>query len=221
MSSHPPLDWPDYKSTRLRHPTQLRPLTLTETELTSPRLGDRPLGEHDHDLTVHGDGEPLGERIIVYGQVLEDDGRPVPETLVEIWQANACGRYRHAGDQHPAPLDPNFEGVGRCVTDREGRYRFVTIKPGAYPWGNHPNAWRPQHIHFSVFGRAFDAAPRDADVLPRRPAVRVRPDLQLGARPAGARAHDLRLRPLHHQARLGAGLPLRHRAAGREATPFE
>ena len=155
MSTHPPLDWPDYKSTRLRHPTQLRPLTLTETELTSPRLGDRPLGPHDHDLTVHGDGEPIGERIIVYGQVLEDGGRPVPETLVEIWQANACGRYRHAGDQHPAPLDPNFEGVGRCLTDAEGRFRFVTIKPGAYPWKNHHNAWRAAHIHLSVFGPAF------------------------------------------------------------------
>ena len=87
--------------------------------------------------------------------MLEEDGRAVPETLVEIWQANACGRYRHAGDQHPAPLDPNFEGMGRCVTDAEGRFKFITIKPGAYPWGNHENAWRPQHIHFSVFGRAF------------------------------------------------------------------
>jgi protocatechuate 3,4-dioxygenase, beta subunit len=155
MSVHPPLDWADYKSTRLRHPHHIRPLTLTETELTAPRLGDRPLGEHDHDLTVHGQAEPLGERIIVYGRVVEEDGRAVPETLVEIWQANACGRYRHAGDQHPAPLDPNFEGMGRCLTDAEGRFKFITIKPGAYPWGNHPNAWRPQHIHFSVFGRAF------------------------------------------------------------------
>ena len=155
MSSHPPLDWPDYKSTRLRHPHHIRPLNLTETELTAPRLGDRPLGPHDHDLTVHGEGEPIGERIIVHGQVIEEGGRPVPETLVEIWQANSCGRYRHAGDQHPAPLDPNFEGVGRCLTDAEGRFKFITIKPGAYPWGNHENAWRPQHIHFSVFGRAF------------------------------------------------------------------
>ena len=153
--SQPPLDWPDYKSTRLRHPARLRPLTQTETELTAPKLGDRPLDEHDHDLTAHGAGEPIGERIIVHGQVREDGGRPVPETLVEVWQANACGRYRHAGDQHPAPLDPNFEGVGRCLTDAEGRFRFVTIKPGAYPWGNHHNAWRPQHLHFSVFGRAF------------------------------------------------------------------
>ena len=149
MSAHPPLDWPAYKSTRLRHPHLIRPLNLTETELTAPRLGDRPLGPHDHDLTVQG------ERIIVYGQVLEDDRRPVPNTLVEVWQANAAGRYRHAGDQHPAPLDPNFEGVGRCLTDAEGRFEFITIKPGAYPWGNHENAWRPQHIHFSVFGRAF------------------------------------------------------------------
>jgi protocatechuate 3,4-dioxygenase beta subunit len=154
-ASHPPLDFEGYRSTKLRHPSQLRPLTQTETELTAPRLGERPLGAHDHDLTVQGDGEPLGERIIVYGQVREDGGRPVPETLVEIWQANACGRYRHAGDQHPAPLDPNFEGAGRCVTDAEGRFKFITIKPGAYPWGNHHNAWRPQHIHFSVFGRAF------------------------------------------------------------------
>jgi protocatechuate 3,4-dioxygenase beta subunit len=87
--------------------------------------------------------------------VIEDGGRPVPDTLVEVWQANAAGRYRHAGDQHPAPLDPNFSGGGRCLTDAEGRFRFVTIKPGAYPWGNHHNAWRPAHIHFSVFGRAF------------------------------------------------------------------
>jgi protocatechuate 3,4-dioxygenase beta subunit len=133
----------------------MRPLTLTETELTAPRLGDRPLGARDHDLTAHGEGEPLGERIIVHGRVIEEDGRAVPPTLVEVWQANACGRYRHAGDQHPAPLDPNFEGMGRCVTDAEGRFKFITIKPGAYPWGNHHNAWRPQHIHFSVFGRAF------------------------------------------------------------------
>jgi protocatechuate 3,4-dioxygenase, beta subunit len=109
----------------------------------------------DADLTRQHADEPQGQRIIVYGQVLEDDGRPVPDTLVEIWQANAAGRYRHAGDQHLAPLDPNFSGGGRCVTDAEGRYAFTTIKPGPYPWGNHPNAWRPAHIHFSLLGRAF------------------------------------------------------------------
>jgi protocatechuate 3,4-dioxygenase, beta subunit len=154
--THPPLDYPDYRSTRLRHPrAPLVPLPERLTELTGPLLGEGRVGERDHDLTVQHAGEPLGERIVVTGRVQDDDGRPVPGSLVEVWQANACGRYRHAGDQHPAPLDPNFEGVGRCITDREGRFRFITIKPGAYPWGNHPNAWRPQHIHFSVFGRAF------------------------------------------------------------------
>jgi len=106
-------------------------------------------------LTAQHEGEPQGERIIVHGRVRESSGRAVPRTLVEVWQCNAAGRYRHAGDQHPAPLDPNFTGVGRCLTDAEGRFRFVTIKPGAYPWRNHPNAWRPAHIHFSLFGRAF------------------------------------------------------------------
>jgi protocatechuate 3,4-dioxygenase beta subunit len=154
--SHPPLDWPDYKSTRLRAPHHpLRPLAHTLTELTGPLLGEGRVRELDHDLTRQHEGEPQGERIIVHGRVLEDDGRPVPRTLVEVWQANAAGRYPHDGDRHPAPLDPNFSGVGRCLTDAEGRFRFVTVKPGAYPWGNHPNAWRPAHIHFSLFGRAF------------------------------------------------------------------
>ena len=127
----------------------------TPTELTGPLLGEGRVGELDHDLTRQHDGEPLGERIIVHGRVIETDGRPVPDTLVEIWQCNAAGRYLHKGDQHPAPLDPNFTGLGRCLTDGEGNFRFVTIKPGAYPWGNHHNAWRPAHIHFSLFGRAF------------------------------------------------------------------
>jgi protocatechuate 3,4-dioxygenase beta subunit len=154
--SHPPLDFPDYKSTSLRAPK--RPLQIVEgglTELSGPVLGDGLIGELDHDLTRQHDGEPLGERIIVHGRLLEDDGRPVRDSLVEVWQCNAAGRYLHHGDQHPAPLDPNFTGLGRCVTDSEGRYRFITIKPGSYPWGNHHNAWRPAHIHFSLFGRAF------------------------------------------------------------------
>jgi protocatechuate 3,4-dioxygenase beta subunit len=109
----------------------------------------------DHDLTRQHAREPLGERIIVAGRVLDEDGRPLRNTLIEIWQANAAGRYLHEWDRHPAPLDPNFTGAGRCLTDDEGRYRFVTVKPGAYPWKNHPNAWRPAHIHFSLFGRAF------------------------------------------------------------------
>jgi protocatechuate 3,4-dioxygenase, beta subunit len=118
-------------------------------------FGDDAVGPSDHDLTRRHAGEPLGERIIVTGRVLESDGRPVRNTLVEIWQANAAGRYVHEADQHPAPLDPNFTGAGRCLTDEDGRYRFLTIKPGAYPWRNHPNAWRPAHIHFSLFGRGF------------------------------------------------------------------
>ncbi len=160
-----PRDWttqpkmiePEYKSTALRGPT--KPLIVvpqTLSEITGPVYGHDTLHPNDADLTLNGrrNGEPLGERIIVTGRLLDEDGRGVPNSLVEVWQANACGRYIHV-DVHDAPLDPNFIGGGRCVTDAEGRYRFMTIKPGAYPWGNHHNAWRPQHIHFSVFGPTF------------------------------------------------------------------
>lgn len=153
---HPPHLYPDYKSTHLRAPR--RPLTIsprTLSELTGPVYGHESMRALDNDLTRQHSGEPLGERIIVSGYVMDTDGRPVRNSLIELWQANAAGRYTHAGDRHPAPLDPNFSGAGRCVTDDEGRYRFVTIKPGAYPWGNHDNAWRPAHIHFSLFGPAF------------------------------------------------------------------
>jgi protocatechuate 3,4-dioxygenase beta subunit len=152
----PPYDYPDYRSTRLRVPK--RPLVIlahTLSEVTGPVYGHERVGELDHDLTRQHEGEPLGERIIVAGRVVDGDGRPVPNTLVEIWQANAAGRYVHRVDQHPAPLDPNFTGAGRCLTDADGRYRYITIKPGAYPWGNHHNAWRPAHIHLSLFGPAF------------------------------------------------------------------
>jgi protocatechuate 3,4-dioxygenase beta subunit len=152
----PPYLHPDYVGTRTRAPR--RPLVLmphTLSEVTGPVYGHDRVGELDHDLTRQHDGEPLGERIIVHGRVLDGDGRPVRNTLVEVWQANSAGRYLHALDRHPAPIDPNFTGAGRCLTDDEGRYRFVTIKPGAYPWGNHPNAWRAAHIHVSLFGPAF------------------------------------------------------------------
>jgi protocatechuate 3,4-dioxygenase, beta subunit len=157
---HPPLLSPGYGSTVLRAPSRA-PLLLphTLTELTGPALGEGRVTESDADLTLPGDGtgggEAQGQRIVVAGRVLDGDGRAVPHTLVEVWQANAAGRYRHRWDQHDAPLDPHFTGVGRALTDAQGRYRFVTIRPGAYPWGNHANAWRPAHIHFSVFGRAF------------------------------------------------------------------
>jgi protocatechuate 3,4-dioxygenase beta subunit len=125
---------------------------MTLTERTGPVFGDSLIRENDNDLTVQHVGEPLGERIVVHGRVLDEHGRPVRGALVEVWQANAAGRYRHKVDEHDAPLDPNFSGAGRLLTDDNGRYFFKTIKPGAYPWGNHYNAWRPAHIHFSLFG---------------------------------------------------------------------
>jgi protocatechuate 3,4-dioxygenase beta subunit len=151
----PPKLHPDYKSTILRAPTQ--PLVFhkkTFAELSGPAFGSLEINPLDNDLTKNSvkNGEPLGERIVVHGKVMDEFGRAIPNALIEIWQANAAGRYVHKVDQHDAPLDPNFLGVGRCRTDAEGNYKFYTIKPGAYPWGNHHNAWRPQHIHFSLFG---------------------------------------------------------------------
>jgi protocatechuate 3,4-dioxygenase beta subunit len=125
------------------------------TEITGPLLGEGRLAANDNDLTVQHAGEPQGQRIIVHGRLLDGDGRPVPNSLIELWQANAGGRYKHVRDRWPSPIDPNFDGVGRTLTDAEGNYTFTTIKPGAYPWQNHDNAWRPAHIHFSVFGRSF------------------------------------------------------------------
>ncbi|RDJ26870.1 protocatechuate 3,4-dioxygenase subunit beta [Bosea caraganae] len=156
LNAHPLNASPEYKSTLKRAPSQpliLLPHTLSET--SGPVFGHVAVQAGDSDLTRQHEGEPLGERIIVFGRVLDEDGRPVPHTLIEIWQANAAGRYVHVRDQHPAPLDPNFTGAGRVVTDAEGRYRFTTVKPGAYPWRNHHNAWRPAHIHFSLFGPSF------------------------------------------------------------------
>jgi protocatechuate 3,4-dioxygenase, beta subunit len=150
------VDYPGYRSTRWRAPD--RPLVSLPEQLHAlegPVFGEDAIQENDGDLTRQHEGDPLGERIIVHGRVLDEDGRPISDALVEVWQANAAGRYRHDVDQHPAPLDPNFSGAGRCLTDAEGRYRFVTVKPGAYPWANHDNAWRPAHIHFSIFGRMF------------------------------------------------------------------
>jgi protocatechuate 3,4-dioxygenase beta subunit len=156
QNEQPPYDYPAYESTIKRHPA--RPLVLMPhslSEVTGPVYGHGHVLPEDADLTRQHKNAPVGERIIVSGRVLDDSGRPVPHTLVEIWQANSAGRYSHQRDQHPAPLDPNFTGAGRAVTDHDGRYRFVSIKPGAYPWLNHPNAWRPAHIHFSVFGASF------------------------------------------------------------------
>ena len=153
---HPPNDSPGYGSTRLRHPREpLVAIPQTLSEITGPGHAFGPVGPLEHDLTRQHAAPPLGERIVVEGRVLDEHGRGVPRTLVEVWQANAAGRYVHPQDRHDAPLDPNFSGAGRALTDDDGRYRFVSIKPGAYPWDNHPNAWRPAHIHFSVFGESF------------------------------------------------------------------
>ena len=153
--TQPPYDAPAYGSTHKRHPVEdlvLLPHTVTET--AGPSFSPAhflPIS----DLSVVDGKSALGERIIVHGRITDEDGRPVPNTIVEIWQANASGRYRHPADQHDAPLDPNFRGEGRVFTDGDGWYRFTSIKPGAYPWRNHDNAWRPNHIHFSFFGAGF------------------------------------------------------------------
>jgi protocatechuate 3,4-dioxygenase beta subunit len=152
----PPLLSPGYRATVKRAPK--RPLIYVPhglSEITGPVYGHDRVAEGDDDLTRHHEEEAIGQRITVAGRVLDGDGRPVPDALIEVWQANAAGRYRHQGDQHPAPLDPNFDGAGRCVTDSEGNYEFTTVQPGAYPWPNHYNAWRAAHIHFSLFGPAF------------------------------------------------------------------
>jgi protocatechuate 3,4-dioxygenase beta subunit len=150
------LGFAPYRSSLLRHPTkspvQVDPEAI---ELSSPAFGERDVAAIEADLTVQHDGEPQGERITVSGVLRDSRGKPLAHQLIEVWQANAAGRYMHQRDRHPAPLDPHFTGAGRAITGRNGEYSFTTIKPGPYPWRNHVNAWRPAHIHFSVFGDAF------------------------------------------------------------------
>lgn len=155
---HPPAFTPEYKTSVLRAPRQaLLSLQNSLSEVTGPTFGHAAIGPLDNDLLLNcaTDGQPIGERIIVTGRVCDADGRGVPHTLVEFWQANAGGRYRHRNDRYLAPIDPNFGGCGRTLTDADGGYAFRTIKPGPYPWRNHLNSWRPAHIHFSVFGSGF------------------------------------------------------------------
>ncbi|MBV9321271.1 MAG: protocatechuate 3,4-dioxygenase subunit beta [Mycobacterium sp.] len=154
--AQPRLDYPPYRSSALRHPeSPFLCINPEGVERWAPCFGPQDVDPRDADLTSGHSAEPIGERIIIRGRVLDEAARPVQGQLVEIWQANASGRYRHQRDQHPAPIDPNFTGVGRCLTGADGTYRFLTIKPGPYPWRNHHNAWRPAHIHFSIFGTAF------------------------------------------------------------------
>ena len=151
----PPYLYPGYRSTVLRSPKEpLVELAQGALDVPGPLVPRGFVRDKENDLTVQGKSAPLGEKMILVGRLLDADGRPVRDSLVEIWQANASGRYHHAGDSHEAPLDPNFHGIGRTLTDSEGRYRFITVKPGSYPWGNHRFAWRPQHIHFSLLGNA-------------------------------------------------------------------
>lgn len=156
QTGDPPYFDPNVKATHLRAPKRpLVSLGHTLSETTGPVFGHLDVAEHEQDLTRQHADPPVGQRMILHGRVLDGDGKGVPDALLEIWQANSAGRYIHKWDPYDAPLDPNFSGVGRCITDKDGQYRLVTIKPGPYPFGNHYNAWRPSHIHFSVFGPAF------------------------------------------------------------------
>ncbi len=219
---HPPLDSPDYRSSRLRAPKRA-PLVVTPglTELTGPLFGAERVGPLDHDLTRQHESEPVGQRIVVQGRVLDGDGRPIPGTLVEIWQANASGRYNHRNDTWPGTLDPNFTGGGRTVTGNDGHYQFVTIRPGAYPWGNHHNAWRPAHIHVSLFGRSFSQRLVTQMYFPDDPLFFQDPILNSIPDPAARRRliacydHDL----TQPEWALGFAFDLVLR--GRGATPFE
>jgi protocatechuate 3,4-dioxygenase, beta subunit len=220
--TQPPYDVPGYVGTHKRHPKRaLHKVPHTITEAIGPQFSAQ-LFPPAADLTRGEAGNPaLGERIIVAGTITDEDGRPVPHTMVEIWQANATGRYDHPGDQHDAPLDPNFHGAGRVFTDAEGRYRFLTIRPGAYPWPNHHNAWRPNHIHFSFFGPAFATRlvtqmyfPGDP-LLPLDPIFNSVPDT--GARDRLIAAFDMDVTEADWALGFRFDVVLR----GRSATPME
>ena len=220
--SQPPYLCIDYQSSLRRAPLQpLIALPHTLSERTGPLYGSNPIGETDNDLTRQCPHPPQGERIIVAGRVLDEDGRPVPHTLVEVWQANSGGRYRHSRDNHKAPLDPNFLGAGRVMTDGDGAYRIVTIKPGAYPWRNHHNAWRPAHIHFSLFGPAFVTRLVTQMYFPNDPLLALDPILQSipdeQARARLVSAFDLSLAEPEWALGYRFDIVLR----GRQSTPFE
>ena len=211
-----------YRSSIKRAPSQpLIQVPHTLSEVTGPLYGHNPIGETDNDLTRHFTDAPLGERIIVAGRVLDEDGRGVPNALVEVWQANASGRYRHSRDNHPAPLDPNFLGAGRAITDEAGNYRFISIKPGAYPWRNHPNAWRPAHIHFSLFGAGLLSRLVTQMYFPGDPLMALDPVLHSiadeGARQRLVSSFDLSLTEPEWALGYRFDIVLR----GRSATPFE
>jgi protocatechuate 3,4-dioxygenase beta subunit len=195
--TQPRLDFAPYRSAVLRHPArEPRPADPEGAELVALVFSRSDVDPLESDLTIQGAGEPIGSRIVVRGRVLDGDGRPVRGQLVEIWQANAADRYAHQRDQHPTPLDPNFTGAGRCLTDEAGWYSFTTIKPGPYPWHNHHNAWRPAHIHFSLFGAEFTQRMITQMYFPRDPLFALDPiyqsitDERARARLVAAYDHD-------------------------------
>ena len=221
-SDQPPYLYKPYGSTVRRAPSQpLIFLPHTLSEVSGPIFRPDAIAETDHDLTRQHSGEPQGERIIVTGRLMDDGGRPVPHSLVEIWQTNAAGRYRHAKDDHPAPLDPNFTGGGRTLTDENGVYRFVTIKPGAYPWRNHHNAWRPAHIHFSLFGPAFCTRLITQMYFPGDPLMPFDPVLQSIPDEKGRQRLVAKFDLETTQPDWALGYRFNIVLRGREATPFE
>jgi protocatechuate 3,4-dioxygenase beta subunit len=221
-AGQPPSLYPNYASTVSRSPREplVRiPHTLTET--TGPaNAWSRLMGESMADLTTQHKGEPLGQRIVVSGRVVDEDGRPVPHTVVEVWQANAAGRYIHKKDQWDAPLDPNFTGAGRVITDAEGRYRFISVRPGAYPWRNHKNAWRPSHIHLSLLGPAFATRLVTQMYFPDDPLIEIDPIANAVPMPYRQRmVSRFDLETTEPNWALGYVFDIVLR--GRDATPFE
>jgi protocatechuate 3,4-dioxygenase, beta subunit len=217
----PPYLYPDYVGTRLRAPAKpLVRLPAGFHDFPAP-LFPRTIADLDHDLTRQHAGEPIGERIIVTGRVLDSDGRPLRNTIVEVWQANAAGRYLDQDDLHPAPLDPNFSGAGRCLTDSDGRYRFITVKPGAYPWKNHRNAWRPAHIHFSLFGSQFRSRLVTQMYFPGDPLMPLDPILQSIPDQSGRERLVSRFDPEATMPEWALAYQWDIVLRGRAATPFE
>ncbi len=218
----PPSLFPAYRSTVARSPGfPLVRIPQTLTEVTGPAgCWDRLMGDSKADLTKQQPGEPIGQRIVVSGRVLDEHRRPVPRTVIEIWQCNAAGRYIHGNDQWDAPIDPNFTGAGRVVTDDRGAYSFLTVRPGAYPWGNHHNAWRPAHIHLSLLGPAFATRLVTQLYFPDDPLIEIDPIANAVPMPARQRM-VARFDIASTQPNYALGYLFDVVLRGREATPFE
>lgn len=220
-AEQPPYLHEAYRSSLKRAPRRA-PLRIEHglSETTGPTFTPASAGPETADLTRAGTAAPLGERILVAGKLLDQDGRPVRGALVELWQCNAAGRYRHPKDQHDAPLDPNFVGVGRAVTDGEGGYRFLTIKPGAYPWRNTNNAWRPAHLHFSLFGSAYPTRLITQMYFPGDPLLALDPIYNGVPDEAARRRLVSRYDPALSQAEYALGYRFDIVLRGRDSTPL-